>query len=165
MSFVTVTFIKDGSNINMQAKSDTMFAELIYKYLGKVEINNIDDISFLYNSNPINPQNFKSLNELGINNGAIIRVVKGKVDQIKFMNICFSIIGRNVIVQGQSNMKFSELAAKFSVKADVKPEDKATFILNSQQVNGNDSRTLSELNLHDQSRIEVVLIKDVIGAD
>ena len=101
---------------------------------------------------------------MGINNGAIIRVVKGNVGQIKYMNICFSIIGRNVIVQGQSNMKFSELVAKFSIKADIKPEDKATFILNSEQVNGEDPRTLSDLNLHDQSRIEVVLIKDVIGA-
>ena len=83
----------------------------------------------------------------------------------KCYNICFSIIGRNVMVQGQSNMKFSELTAKFCIKADIKPEDKATYILNSQQMDGNDSRTLKELNFHDQSRIEVVLIKDVIGAN
>ena len=164
MSFITITFIKDGSNMNIQARSDMMFVEVIYKYIGKVGISNTNEFSFLFNSNPINPSTFKSLNDLGINNGAIIRVVKGNVGQIKYMNICFSIIGRNVIVQGQSNMKFSELVAKFSIKADIKPEDKATFILNSQQVNGEDPRTLSDLNLHDQSRIEVVLIKDVIGA-
>ena len=156
--------LNNGSNMNIQATSDQMFAEVIFKYIGKVGISNIKEFSFLFNSNPINPSTFKSLNDLGINNGAIIRVVKGDAGQIKYMNICFSIIGRNVIVQGQSNMKFSELVAKFSIKADIKPEDKATFILNSQQVNGEDSRTLSDLNLHDQSRIEVVLIKDVIGA-
>ena len=165
MSFITITFIKDGSNMSIQATSEMMFAEVIYKYIGKVGINNINEFSFLFNSNPINPNSYKSLSQLGINNGATIRVVKGSEGQIKFMNICFSIIGRNVIVQGQSNMKFSELVSKFSIKADIKPEDKATFILNSQQVNGEDSRTLSELNLHDQSRIEVVLIKDVIGAN
>ena len=164
MSSITIIFIKDGSNINMQTTTNTMFAELIFKYLGKVGINNANDFSFLFNSNPINPNSYKSLNELGINDGAIIKVVKGSVAPIKFWNICFSIIGRNIIVQGQSNMKFSELVKKFVIKADVKPEDKATFILNSQQVDGNNSSTLQELNLHDQSRIEVVLIKDVIGA-
>ena len=164
MSFITLTFIKDGLNMNIQATSEMMFAEVIFKYVGKVGINNASDFTFLFNSNSINPNTFKSLKELGINNGAIIKVVKGSGGQIKFMNICFSIIGRNVIVQGQSNMKFSELVGKFSIKADIKPEDKPTFILNSQQMNGDDSRTLAELNLHDQSRIEVVLIKDVIGA-
>ena len=150
--------------MNMQVTSNMMFAEVIFKYLGKVGINNAQDYSFIFNSNTIKADTYKSLNELGINNGAIIKVVRGGTQMIKYMNICFSIIGRNIIVQGQSNMKFSEIAAKFCIKADVKPEDKATFILNSQQVNGDDSRTLAELNLHDQSRIEVVLIKDVIGA-
>ena len=113
--------------MNIQATSDQMFAEVIFKYIGKVGISNIKEFSFLFNSNPINPSTFKSLNDLGINNGAIIRVVKGDAGQIKYMNICFSIIGRNVIVQGQSNMKFSELVAKFSIKADIKPEDEFLF--------------------------------------
>ena len=41
MSFITITFIKDGSNMNIQARSDMMFVEVIYKYIGKVGISNI----------------------------------------------------------------------------------------------------------------------------
>ena len=58
MSNINVYFIKDGSSIKMQVTSNMMFAELVLKYLNKAGINNIQDYSFIYNSKPLNPNNY-----------------------------------------------------------------------------------------------------------
>ena len=95
----------------------------------------------------------------------MIKVVgKGNQNEVKYNNVVFAVIGRSVMVQGQTNQKFSDLVKKFCTKADVKDTDQPIYILNSQKISPDDSRTLGELNLRDQARIEVTLLKDVIGA-
>lgn len=160
MSNINICFIKDGASIKMQVKSDMMFAELVFKYINKLGINNIQDYSFIHNSKPLNPNSYKSLQDLYLNDGAQIRVVSGA----KFLNIFFNLNGRTISVQGQSNMKFSELAAKFYNKAGIEQGQQPTFIFSSKQISPNETKTLSELNIQDQSKIEVVLTSLVIGA-
>ena len=130
------------------------------KYLNKAGINNIQDYSFVFNSKTLNPNNYKSLKDLTLYDGAIIRVVSG----VKFLNIFFNLNGRTISVQGQSNMKFSELAAKFSNKAGIDAGQLPTFIFSSRQISLNEPQTLAQLNMQDQSKIEVVLTSLVIGA-
>ena len=161
MSSVTITFQKDGRSINIQGNQSDMLAEISLKYGQKVGINDFSKFNFLHNSKSLNPSTFKSLAELGIYNGAVINVVSA---QVKYINVCFAIIGKKITIQGESNMKFSELASKFCVKAGITQADQPKFIFNSMQLSAEEPKTLELLGLHDNSKIEVVLLKDVIGA-
>ena len=161
---MNVYFEKDGQRINIQTTDDAMFAEIAYKYSTKIGID-AGLLEFFLNSKKLGLQSPKSLKDLNINNGTVIRVVgKGNQNEIKYINVVFAVIGRSVMVQGQTNMKFSDLVKKFCTKADVKDTDQPIYILNSQKISPDDSRTLGELNLRDHARIEVTLSKDVIGA-
>ena len=173
MSNINLTFVKDGGRVSVQALSSDMFAEIVLKYITKTGINS-QNVSFLYNSNPIKADSFKSLSELNIANGATIQVVQAgqfnpKIqnnsnNQNYHMNLCFTLSGRNIIVQGTPNMKFSELTSRFHTKAGIEEGQEPSFLLNSRQIDKNDSRTLAELNLRDQAKIDVVLVNLVIGA-
>ena len=161
---MNVTFEKNGQRINIQTTDNVMFAEIAMKYCTKIGID-AGQLEFFLNSKKLSLNSPKLLNELNINNGTVIKVVgNGNKNEVKYINVVFAVIGRSIILQGQTNQKFSDLAKKFCVKADVKDTDQPIFILNSQKIGPNDSRTLGELNLRDQSRIEVTLSKDVIGA-
>ena len=161
---MNVTFEKNGQRINIQTTDNVMFAEIAMKYCTKIGID-AGQLEFFLNSKKLSLNSPKLLNELNINNGTVIKVVgNGNQNEVKYINVVFAVIGRSIILQGQTNQKFSDLAKKFCVKADVKDTDQPIFILNSQKIGPNDSRTLGELNLRDQARIEVTLLKDVIGA-
>ena len=179
---MNIQFYKDGFPLSMKVQSDDFFFEVASKYSIKLGLNgNIDNLNFYFNNIQLFPSSGKTLSEYQIDNGAIINVFeKGKQPFIpknefmprifnvypsdNLMHIRFAIIGRNVIVQGTPDMKFCELAAKFCTKANISPNDQPGFILGSVQINLEDLRTLRELKIRDQSRIEVVLKKDVIGA-
>ena len=185
---MNIQFYKDGFPLTMQVQQDDLLFEVASKYSVKIGLNGvIDNLNFYFNNQPLYPNSGKSLSEYQIYNGAVINVFeKGKQPfmpnipnpnppNVQFpcsnpgtgpmqMNILFAIIGRNVLVQGTPDMKFCELATRFCTKANISPNDQPGFILNSVQLTQDDQRTLRELKLRDQSRIEVVLKKDVIGA-
>ena len=161
---MNVTFDKNGQRINIQTTDDEIFPAIALKYCTKIGID-AGLLEFFLNSKKLGLNSPKTLKELNINNGTVIRVVgKGNQNEIKYINVVFAVIGRSVMVQGQTNMKFSDLVKKFCTKADVKDTDQPIYILNSQKISPDDSRTLGELNLRDHARIEVTLSKDVIGA-
>ena len=162
MSFLTLSFKKDGRSINIQALQTEMLAEVSLKYCQKVGINDISKYTYMINSKPLNPSTYKSLAELGIYNDTVINVVSSQQQQ--FINICFAIIGRTINIQGELNMKFSDLAKKVCIKGGITPDDQPKFIFNSMQLGLDEPRTLVRLGLKNNSRIEVVLLKDVIGA-
>ena len=179
---MNIQFNKDGFIFLMSVQKDDLFFEVASKYSVKIGLNGeIDKLTFYFNDQLILPDSGKSLSEYQIYNGAIINVFeKGKQPFIpknefmprifnvypsdNLMNILFAIIGRNVLVQGTPDMKFCELARKFCTKANISPNDQPAFILRSVQLNLEEQRTLSDLKLRDQSRIEVVLKRDVISA-
>ena len=81
------------------------------------------------------------------------------------INVCFVLSdnGAKINVQTKTDALFAELAMSFFNKSDIKQEDKPTFIYCSQQLVTDSCKTLAELNIHDGSRIEVVVGK-IIGA-
>ena len=182
---MNIQFYKDGFAMTLQVQPDDFFFEVAGKYSMKLG-QGIDNLNFYFNNQQLFPDSGKTLTEYQIYNGALINVFeKGKQpfmpnvqkpNNIPFnpspnqgsgpmqMNILFAIIGRNVLVQGTPDMKFCELATRFCTKANISPTDQPGFILNSVQLTQDDQRTLRDLKLRDQSRIEVVLKKDVIGA-
>ena len=78
MSFINIVFIQDGETLNMQAKSDMMLAELVFKFCLKFNINlEREKPIFVYNSIDLVPDSYKTLDELGIYNGSRIEVIIG----------------------------------------------------------------------------------------
>ncbi len=78
------------------------------------------------------------------------------------MSIIFHSNGKTIIVQGSKELKFSELSKRFINKAAT--QEIPTFFLNSVKIDSDEQKTLNELNLHNQSQIEVVFTSQVIGA-
>ena len=86
MSILYISFIKDGNKINIEAKGEIMFAELIYKYLNKSGLKNHEEYNFFYNSLLIEINSCKTLNELNmINGGQIIVVPKSSMLKVYFI--------------------------------------------------------------------------------
>ena len=76
---MNVCFVKSGVPINMQANDNMIFAELAWKYFGKVGIDQQNDQpKFIFNSKEIKVESAKNLKELEIRNGSRIEVVLKK---------------------------------------------------------------------------------------
>jgi len=75
------------------------------------------------------------------------------------LEITFTFVGRNINIQDFSNTKFCKLVDKFKTKANLTSGDMPIFFFNSQQIMENDQRTISELNIKNQSRIYVFQYK------
>ena len=184
---INIQFVKDGSPLFIQANSNDLIAEVVMKYLQKIGMANEGNLKFFYNSKQLGLYDGKTLSDYQMYNNATIQVTTGFPQPMNFvpqqnqpninqfnpnfgnmgsahMNIIFVINGRKIMVQGQPTTKFCELAQRFSTKADLKQNDIPKYILNSMQVPPNDQRTLTQLKLRDQSRIEVFLEQEVIGA-
>ena len=161
MSYYKIFFVKDGTRTMMQTTSDIMIAQLIVHYANKIGLKNTNGIHFVYNSLKLDPNSYKSLKELNIPNEASIKVVPAA--QILNYSIIFNLEGKNTTIHATSNMKFSELVSRFKNKIMAKDDNKLLFIYKSQRIHEDESRTLAELGLLDQSIIEVTIISLIIG--
>ena len=159
---INIIFMKEGSSVNIQSSSNEMLAELIQKYCNIAGFNENDyqNHNFYYNSKKLFPTEFKSLQELNMSNGSLIKVVP-----TTFLNVFFIFQGKGIMIQGQSDMKFSELVTSFTNKLGVDwSQEEPTYLFNSRRMNPTDQKTLKELNILDQARIDVVLINYIKGA-
>ena len=131
-------------------------------FMGNNQFNYIPKENF-YNANAMNQS------RPNINMGMMNMICEAPSPNLNanygnFVNIMFIIAERNIMIQGSSNTKFCELVDKLRTKANLHYTDKPIFIFNSIQIMADDQRTISELKLRDQSRIEVILHNDVLGA-
>ena len=87
-----------------------------------------------------------------------------KVDEKnkEFLNLIVNFQGRNINIQMSEDRKFSEFAQSFYNKAGL--QERVIFLIYSQQLSKDDNRTLKELKLKNNSKIDVVLYSAVIGA-
>ena len=89
--------------------------------------------------------------------------IPGNIGGEDYLNIIFNVEGKVVNVQATKNNKFSELSAKFLVKADAKNKV-PSFLLNGSMMESNVNQTLEQLHIQNNQRIEVVFTQNVIGA-
>ena len=187
---MTIQFWKNGQSMSMQVMSTELFAVVALRYMEKLGLTNDASLKFFYNNEQISLEAGKTINELKMFNGSIVQVTSGNqqpqmmnfqppqnfqnfqnfnqfqqgAGNSNFININFVLNGKKVMVQGQSSDKFCDLATKFSNKAALANDDFPRFIFNSTQISASETKTLNELKLQNQSRIEVFLEKEVIGA-
>ena len=135
--------------------------------------------TFYFGPKEINANSYQKMSELGLQNMSIIEVKTMNVVPVNpgnkpqpqpanngddgFLNIAFYVDGRTVNVLGTKNDKFSEISKKFCTKADAK--DKVpSYLFNNTMLAADDNRTLNELHIQNNQRIEVVFTQNVIGA-
>ena len=176
----SITFTLNGNFLgNMFVTGDMMFAAAVnnlYQYFPYISAY---QPTFYFNNNPIKADSCKKLNELGIQNMSIIEVkpMNAGVPQNpgnivmpqsgnngdEFLNLNFSVEGRMINVQATKKDTFASLSKKLCNKAGV--TDKVpSFILNSSMIDSNDSRTLEQMHIQNNQRIEVVFTQNVVGA-
>ena len=188
---MNVQFSKNGQSYMFQVDPNGMFAEVALQFLTNLNIQD-PNIKFYLNGKKLGLEDGKSFIENNIYNGAIIEVTTGNPqmtgnfptqNQNQYqnkqafsgipqnipnnqVNLNFILSGgsRRIIVQGQLTNKFEEIVQRFKTKAALEPNAIPKFIYNSMQIPPNEQRTLSELKLRDQSRIEVFIESEVIGA-
>ena len=135
--------------------------------------------TFFVGSQQIYANSSQKLGELGLHNMSIVDVrtmnavpanpgnkpqpQPGNNGDEGFLNIAFNVDGKAVNVLGTKNDKFSDISKKLCTKADVK--DKVpSYLLNNSMIYADESRTLNELHIQNNQKIEVVFTEDVIGA-
>ena len=135
--------------------------------------------TFFVGSQQIYANSSQKLGELGLQNMSIVDVrtmnavptnpgnkpqpQPGNNGDEGFLNIAFNVDGKTVNVLGTKNDKFSDISKKFCTKADAK--DKIpSYLYNNTMLAADESRTLNELHIQNNQRIEVVFTQNVIGA-
>ena len=85
---------------------------------------------------------------------------------MSFWNIIFTRNdnGQIVTVQTRSDVMFSEVAFKFCNKAGILGNDKVKFIYNNEELKIESPKSLAELKLRDNAKVEVVMTSTVVGA-
>ena len=190
ISGFTITFTMNGSftGANMFVTGEMMFADVVSNLYKNFPLMQQYQPKFYLNFQEIKADSCKKLSELGMTNYSNVEIKTAMNNQMQqgtgmqpgtgnqtgmgapgnnggeeYLNIVFTLAGKFILIQATRNSKFSELTEKLSNKLDVK--DKApTFLLNSRRIEMNDPRTVGQLNLQNNSKIEVVLTSEVIGA-
>ena len=79
------------------------------------------------------------------------------------MNLIFLTPYKDITIQATKYTKFNEVVKKFFIKIgnlNINP----IFISNSKRIDSDDTRTLEELNLRNQSKINVAFAHELLGA-
>ena len=168
--FLNITFYYKGAQIQIQSTSNVRFCDLYTnKFSVKAGIPQKPP-SFYLNNVRIDSTETKTLKELNIGNNATIQAADdGKSsnsninDNSGFLNIIFNCQGKTVMVQATSNTRMCDVAKSFCNKGGYVDQD-PTFIVNSKKIESTETKTLKELNINNQAKIEVVFTAQVIGA-
>jgi hypothetical protein len=100
---------------------------------------------------------------LHLHDNSEISVLLSSEESQEYFTILFHLGSKPIFVQGTKNTKFCDLSKKFCLKADIK--DKIpVYIIISKRIESDETRTLAELGIYRDIRIEVVLTSEVIGA-
>lgn len=179
---LSITFIHKGTPIIVQTTSDTKFCDVYKKF--HVKAGNPQNPLFSYNSLKFGATETRTLSQLNIPNNANINVIEGGSQQPQqpqpsqpsqpsqsfpssggdgFLNIIFTLHGKIINFQATKDTKISDLAKRFAAKAG-NPEETPTFFMNSKSIDINQDKTLQELGINNQAKIDVVFSGQVIGA-
>jgi len=97
---------------------------------------------------------FQPMGYMGMNN-----FMGGMNEEV--ININFNYSGNSIPIQAKKNEPFSNISQKFCMKAGIRNNEFPTYFLGSRKINSNDNQTLSELYIHNNSEISVLLSFEV----
>jgi hypothetical protein len=144
--------------IIIQANKDTPFSELSKRFCSQAGIQNKDPI-YLLNSMKIDSTDNKTLRQLKIQNKSEISVFPPYEEKEENLNIRFNSGGKTINVQATKNTKFSDLCKRYCNIFGIQNKD-PVYLFNSCAIKSNDIRTLGQLNISNESKIDVLLFLD-----
>ena len=144
--------------IDFEANKDTKFSDLSKRFCSEVDLL-LKAHTYYLGSQKIKSTENQTLSQLNIYNNSEISVLTEDKD---ILNVFFFFEGKTINVQATKNTKFSELSEKFCLLADISDKH-PKFLINSFPVHSTDNRTLAELNISNQSKIDVVFEGEIIG--
>ena len=152
---IQIIFNYHGNVITLQANIETSFSELSKRFCKEA---GIQDNNLLYSleNGEILPTDNRSLRQLYIHNNALIFVLHN-------IAIIFCHHGKYTSVQTTRETKFSDLSELFLNITGIR-EGVPVYLHNSHKIESTDCRTLAELKMDNQSKIEVIFSSEVIGA-
>ncbi len=86
MANINVCFIWKGEKIVISSNENEILAKLVFKYINKTKIKDINKFKFIYNGCEISPNSCKFLKELKLSNNSII-LVEGEEEDIEYGNL------------------------------------------------------------------------------
>ena len=165
-NFLDIVFNYKGQPIHVQSTSDAKFCELYQRLSNKIG-NPQTPPSFSYNNQTIGANDTRKLSELSIVNQATILVLDSGSQAPSangdFLNILFNCQGRTISLQASQDTKIGDLAKRFAAKFG-QPDLVPTFFMNSMSIDITKDKTLKDLNIKNQTKIDVVFTSQVIGA-
>ena len=159
---INIKFNYSGSSIPIQAKKNEAFSDISQKFCMKAGIRNNEFPTYFLGSRKIDSNDNQTLSQLYIPNNSEISVFLSSEGKEEFMFILFRFQDKTIICQGTKKTKFSELCKKFCDKAGIQ-DGTPTFLVNSMRVELDETRTLDQLRMYNNIRIDVVLISNIIG--
>jgi len=163
---------------NMYVNENMLFSDIVktfnYYYPLKSED---EERSFYLESKPIKLDS--NLKDIGVKNMSIINIKTGNTPKNKleetpantpgdnnaqnFINVIFITPEKSITIQTTKETKFSELVKKFCLKIGCAIEN-PMFICNSQKIDSDERKTLEDLHIKFNSKINVVYTYQIIGA-
>jgi hypothetical protein len=152
---IQIIFNYSGNVITLQANIGSPFSELSKRFCKEA---GIQDNNLVYSSDngDILPSDNRSLNQLYLHNNSLIFVSLNII-------IIFNNQGKPTLVQATNETRFSDLCKLYVNITGIQGED-PVFLLHSHKLESNDCRTLTELKIRNQERIEVIFPNEVIAA-
>jgi len=161
--FININFNNSGRIIQIKAKKNDIFSNISRKFCEKAALRYNEFPNYFLGSRKIDSKDNQTLSQLHIHNNSEISVLLSSDNKEEFLHIIFSSQGKFISLQESSKTRFCDLSKKYCLKAGI--QDKTlVFLLRSRKIESNDTRTLAELEIKDQSKIEVVFTTEVIGA-
>jgi len=161
--FININFNNSGRIIQIKAKKNDVFSNISQKFCEKAALRYNEFPNYFLGSRKIDSKDNQTLSQLHIHNNSEISVLLSSDNKEEFLHIIFSSQGKFISLQESSKTRFCDLSKKYCLKAGI--QDKTlVFLLRSRKIESNDTRTLAELEIKDQSKIEVVFTTEVIGA-
>ena len=142
----------------IQVNKDTPFSELSKRFCTQACILNKDPIYYL-GSKKIESTDNQTLRQLNIQNNSEISVLLPSEDKEEYLNIRFNSGGKTINVQATKNTKFSDLCKRYCNIAEIQNKD-PIYLFNSSAIKSNEIRTLAQLNITNESKIDVLLFLD-----
>ena len=148
-----IKFNFDGKITKIEAHPDDIFAEVVLKFRELMNMNINEELYFLYNAIELNLKDGKSLREYQMISGSEVFVTGNRL-----INIFFLLDRFKINVFGAPKMKFSDLIYQFFLKCGIDENKRAlySFIYHSHIIQEDYEKTLNELGIGDQCKIDVI---------
>jgi len=138
--------IKNMSVIEVKIKSPIKYQ--MYSNFGNMGMN-----PYFY----MGQQNYENKNDI------LYHSTNKDKDTSDFLIVIFYFQGKYIPVQATKYTKFSELSTILCAKAGIEEDKHLRYLINSHLFRPDDYRTLSDLNIKDQTRIEALFTGEEIG--